>query len=165
MGCSDGRSGREINHFFAYDDRAFQRGALLKLGISGPLPSILPLSATHQPIPVPYPTFRPQLNRRLIPILHYISICKSLCRLFAQPLKHRATHFFFGAQSRSFEPGVIVIFANLRSFSRVCPRCAACAINFKTMPLRGLSHVSYPADHYSVQVQLCVVTFSCANLS
>jgi hypothetical protein len=46
MGSSDGRSGREINHFFAYDDRAFQRGALLELGISGP-PSILPLSATH----------------------------------------------------------------------------------------------------------------------
>jgi hypothetical protein len=45
VGSSDGSDG-EINHFFAYDERAFQRGALHALAF--PEHSILPPSAMSQ---------------------------------------------------------------------------------------------------------------------
>jgi hypothetical protein len=147
MGSSDGRCEREINHFFAYDERAFQRGALYSLGIPGVAPSsILRPSAISQPIPIPLPTLRGQLNCMPKPIPTCAKICTRLVDIHL--LSHRAT--LLRSQLPFAEFGVIVISVPLTC----CPRCTACSINFNPLPEPQSCFKCYS----SLQAQHCHIT-------
>jgi hypothetical protein len=134
MSSSDGRCEREINHFFAYDERAFQRGALCSLGIPGVAPSsILSPSAISQPIPIPLSTLRGQLNCTPKPIPTCAKICTRLVDIHL--LSHRAT--FVRSQLPFLQLGVIVISVSLTC----CSRCTAHAINSNHL-CKSLNRVS-----------------------
>jgi hypothetical protein len=138
VGSSDGSDG-EINHFFAYDERAFQRGALHALAF--PEHSILPPSVCYEPIPIPLPTLRGQLNslKETHSNLHQDFQSSRPCPS-AEPLEHK--NRFPCSDLTSVPSTWRYRYLCELSIFLTCVLAAQPAPSTLIMPLRSLNHVS-----------------------
>jgi hypothetical protein len=141
---------REINHFFTYDERAFQRGALRSLGIPGSLNSISfclllanPNPASHSPRTT---QFAEKTSCQLAPgfaVFSSASVCGAT--------QTRKGSFHVRSPLPCLQLGVIVIFT---VFLTCGPRCAACAINSNHASARA-SIMFHACSSLQVQLAIC----------